>query len=398
MEFLHIIPPFGRVCYELLKSIEMKQLEGEHRALVLVSDKLIHKKNPALLRYSFIEYVNKGKGWLANIRYKSGLKKRLREADAIFVHGLNYLGTGVMEIFCKNEDISKKLIWVSNGLDVKNWSVTGKKREKEHQNKLNRELRTRIPVVCAVSAANLPTLEEMWPGKTYFETPYPIPEGWGEMADENLAAKKAMGIPEEKLRLATRVEKYERKCAATHTYIQCGLNYRVDNHQNLAFGLLKRFNVYKKTVFMPVAYEIEEILASTNPVEKRLLELKKKPVKGIEKILLKKPVPAGTYFRFMKQMDVAMLGNSYAIAPIYPLLLLRSGVKVYMPRGTNEYIYLKKMGASIYAWEEISGMDYKEFLQIDDDYAFPENLKWYFDSNAVAARWNDVVKHVESRE
>lgn len=398
MEFLHIIPPFGRVCYELLKSIEMNQLEGQHKALVLVSDKLIHKKNPALLRYSFIEYVNKANGWLGNIRYKSSLKKRLLQADAIFVHGLNYLGMSVLEIIHKNEEILKKIIWVENGLDLKNWSTTGKPREKARQNKIQREVRERIPVMCTHSAANLPTMEELWPGKTYFETPYPMPEGWGEMADANLAHKKEIGVPEDKLRLAIRVDPYERKTALNHTYIMGGLNYRVDNHQNLIFGLLKRFNVYKKTVFMPVAYEIDEILASTNPAEKRLQELKKKPLKGISKQLLRKPVPAETYFRFMKQMDAAMLGNSFAIAPIYPLLLLRSGVKVYMPSKTNEYAFFKEMGAPIYAWEEISEMKYLDFLQLDEDYTFPESLKWYFDREAVAARWNAVVKYVESKE
>lgn len=400
MEFLHIVQPYGRGCYEFLKTIEASSEKKEHKCLVLASGAVIQKKNPSLLRFSFIQYLGKSSGKLGHLRHLIDLHSYLKQADVIVIHGMNYVGMNVLGLLYMHKELCEKTVWASNGLDIDEWALPEKGYKKKLYDKINRVVRARIPVMCSQTAANIPELRRLFPEKTFFETPYPMPEGWGELADACREERAERPVDPRKTMIpAEPAEDEEKPKEDQHVraLIQCGINYRAANRQAEIIEQLKRFSDYKKTVFMPAGYVIREISSSPSPQTKRLEAIKAKKDKGVCKIILNRQVPVSAYFRFLRGIDVSMLGSKLGFAPIYTLLLLRCGVKTYMPGDSCEYAYLKEQGACVHSWESIGEMEYDEFLRRDEACEFPESLKWYFDPKAVAGCWKRMYDYMKTR-
>lgn len=501
MEILHVIPAKAGAVLEFLRALEKSENMAEHKVLALVPRLTAIKSVPEMLAFPYIEYIQLKQGRFSAWRNERSLKRRLEQADLIVWHGLSMGGGRAVTVLYRNPELCRKSAWIEDGIDPESWMLEGNDRNKERINRMNREVRARIPYVGVPFGADISYIRRLWPDKKVFLTPYPLSpdlvgglnkvfeeraprefpktEQWvaeheekyffpwldidpavyreeeaeaakleeeaaevrleeaaeaARMAQIALAAKLAKEAVDASLAEATQQPQAEESAededsaasgddgadsasveetaAPEQTgeddgpdeteaweadeneripHIQIGLNSQTLNHHKLCIDAVKSYCPAPIKVFLPMNYTIKKMSLDAGPkVYRNKTIAGTAPFRGKFSVLSKQ-ADMESFLEYLSRLDVAVLGNSTSIASQYMLMLIKAGVKLYLPQKSYVFQYLKKLGYPVGETESVGSQSMGDFLASEKQ-NLPEELELYFDAARVMGLWRSMFE------
>ncbi len=450
MEFLHVIPARTGDILEFMRCMEKREDRNEHKFLALVSRNTAIRYVPELLAFPYLEYLETPKGSFSKERKLHSLKKRLQKADVIIWHSLTMSGGDFIPMLYRNPSLCTKSVWVENGQDPESWEAKADSWENALFQRQNRVVRARIPIVGVPLAADTNYIRRLWPEKRVMTLPYPIRNEYVEAADavreqpqhdfsayfrdirengDTLDFMQWLDVQhdeaqndEETEQEAEITDQQDRECdlrdgenAEEFTldegeaaespdeenpvdplrppHIQIGLSSVRPNQHLQLFTAMKAFRGIPMDIFVPMNHTLEKLAygVGTKKYRERVAAAGSAQW-GEEYHTLSDKADKEAYFKYMSELDVAVLGNRTSICAQYLLLLIRSGIKLFFTENSYVYLWLKQCGLPVHSVEEFAELEYQDFLARDGTGEIPEQLALYYDPKAVMDAWSGLFQ------
>ena len=174
-------------------------------------------------------------------------------------------------------------------------------------------------------------------------------------------------------------------------HIQIGLSSTRLNHHLALFQALTAYRGIQHETFVPMNHTLEKLTYDLGPKKYRdnVTSAGKKQWGDLFHVLSNRS-DREAYFRYLSELDVAVLGNRTSICAQYLLLLIRAGIKLYYTKNSYVFAWLKKCGVPVYMVEDLQDVPYADFLARDDAWELPDELKLYYDQEAVMDAWGEL--------
>ena len=396
MEYLHVLPVKTGEITEFLSMMEENFDLSEHKFLTLITREGIIKGCPELLAFPFVENFETSKSRrMKHLHNYLMLKQRLKQADVIIWHSLSMDKGRFAKILFFNHDLCKKSVWIENGFDAEYWVVYKGKLKNKVSETVQKTIRERITRIGTCFRGNEEYIKNIWPDKQVMLTPYPLNEELSRLL--------------EKMNPESRREKIDKHIAWLHEgekttlprslriNIQVGQNSQSLNRHNKLIDSLIKYSDSMVNVFFPFCYMLEKNAMNIGTKEYQTRIRKRAISRFHDKcFILSRRVGKETFFRYLKSIDIILLGSENAFEITYLLLAIASGAKLFLDQDSSLYRYLKSAGMKIHKLQDIAEMEYEDFIAWEEPQPLPKEIIQYFDREYVISCWKEFFESIRT--
>jgi dTDP-N-acetylfucosamine:lipid II N-acetylfucosaminyltransferase len=325
MQLLHVIPDTNHiVSASFIRFVNTYFNNGKHTFVFFCKKRHILK---SLCYYKNVHYVS-----------KDNLIFLLKQYDKIIFHSFFYL-TSIDKIkILIRPSLINKIVWVAWGGDLYEWHKKGLSFKKLLRNAVSYLFIKRIKYFVGIFPPDIDHFKREF--KTGAKTYYASYVG----ALTNSLYNKRI----ENIRM------WQKLACDEHINIQIGHSCTPAlNHVNV-LDTLHKFKNENIKIHVPLSYGYMEYGDEVERYAKTLF--------GDKVVCIREMMSLDNYMDFLSTMDIAIFNTSRQIGlgNIAPLLYMEK--KVFIPAGSVMYEYYKSKGIHICNYNQISNMDFADFI------------------------------------
>ncbi len=423
MKYLHIMTPSKRMMLAYVSMLRKHFPAGDHKILYRGN---VETSEAVLLQFeNTVNFSSLGKGKLN--KYK-GIKKLMKEADHIILHGFNLDWKWIL-FFCMNKDFLKKICWVIWGIDMYNYLRPETSLKNKILNKMETYCRTQAANAVALLEADVPVYKSKFGDREVLCAGYPISErNWiimdkylEDMAAQNEEEKKSAPTWADYGIIDKIVESVEDQTAFKLTVtknngnvdvnieskaiipakppiktikVLCGNNaHSFNKHSKTLFQLQKFINEDIK-LYVPISYGNDYVTARSGYIQ-GLKSLGNELYPSTKCAFMTKLMPQHEYTKFLTGLHAGIFNaeRQNALGNINKLLYM--GKKVYLSRKNPLFDFYVEKGFEIHDIDELDNITFEEFASpVKTPFPNPW-LKAYYSIDGAAEHWRNVFEYIE---
>jgi hypothetical protein len=287
---------------------------------------------------------------------KPNFKMYLSSFDAIFVHGL--FEPELCRFFSENDDLLKKLYLYFWGGDI---PLTG---SEENQNAKCKVIKNAAGIVTIFKSDYRRIVDIYHPQGDWYNVNYADP-----------------GLVDSTVKYMTP----ENQINTEDVLIQLGNSATETNNHIELLDILSKFKDEKMHIFMPMAYGEKEYAEKVIKYGKEIF--------GDKLIVLREFMQQDDYVKYLSKVNIGIFGMNRQQAGGNIHLLFANGCKMYFKcGGQNDEYYTNELGIKNFHIEDISDMDFSEFVKMDyqDREKNVEKIMQDLDIPEVMKKWNSM--------
>ena len=343
MRFLHLIQLNEKNLYNTLKQLQEIETKDEHIFYVCNYKRMI-AAFPKFREFNNFLYVNEK---ASDFGKMLDLFKQMWKADHIIFNSLIFNSNKYLYFIFLFQFFLKKSTWIEWGADLYKWKVEGNNLKIKILNYINFTIRKKMKYIgITFEGDEIVVHDTIRKDVKCFFTPLVFGDNRIAIIEKNKKIKKD-----------------------SYINIQIAHNSYPFNKHIECLKKFKKFNKEKIRIFLPFSYGNYTIygVAGGKTYQSKVMEYAYKYFDKRNITVMTKFMDLTEYLKHLWCIDIAIFASERPIglANIFYLLYMKK--KVYLPKSSPQYIFLKNKNLNVYPIEEISNLSFNEFLLVDEE-------------------------------
>lgn len=348
MRFLHLIQLNEKNLYNTLKQLQEIETKDEHIFYVCNYRRMI-AAFPKFREFNNFLYVNEK---ASDFGKMLDLFKQMWKADHIIFHSLIFNSNKYLYFIFLFQFFLKKSTWIEWGADLYKWKVEGNNLKNKILNYINLIIREKIKYIgITFEGDEIVVHDTIRKDVKCFFTPLVFGDNRIEIIEKNKKLKKD-----------------------SYINIQIAHNSYPFNKHIECLKRIKKFNNENIRIFLPFSYGNYMLygVGGEKNYKNKVLNYATKYFNERNIVVMTEFMDLAEYLKHLWSIDIAIFASERPIglANIFYLLYMKK--KVYLPKASPQYIFLKNKNLNVYPIEEISKLSFNEFIlsntNIDERY------------------------------